>query len=70
MNDVIVRFEERVSEVNKYYEVLELLNDPRVNVVKSYQRYDKTIPIGPESNKIMKSTCFLLLYNLVEATIR
>ncbi len=70
MNDVITRFEERVIEVEKYYNVLELLNDPRVKIIKSYQRYDKTIPFEPESNKIMKSTCFLLLYNLVEATIR
>ncbi|MEM9549345.1 MAG: MAE_28990/MAE_18760 family HEPN-like nuclease [Bacteroidota bacterium] len=70
MVDVISRFEERVVEIDSYYNVLDLLTDPRVDIVKRYQRYSKVVSLDNEALKILKSTCFLLLYNLIESTIR
>lgn len=70
MIDVSQRFEERVNEIENYYSVLELLNDPRVDLIKKYQKFSKKVALNNEANKILKSTCFLLLYNLIESTIR
>ena len=66
---VLQSFEERVEEVEKYLRVLEKLEDPSVVLFdKSTKREKRVFEEG--SLKVMKATVFLLLYNLVESSIR
>ena len=66
---VLQSFEERVQEVEKYLRVLEKLEAPSVVLFdKSTGREKRVFEEG--SLKVMKATVFLLLYNLIESSIR
>lgn len=69
MQKVIEEFEERVKDTEKYLRVLECLESPTVILYdKSTRRRKKVFEDG--SFKVMKATVFLLIYNLVESSIR
>lgn len=70
MQSVIDNFLIRTREVEKYYKVLEVLDDERISIIKHYSSRRRKISLDSDALKIMKSTCFLLLYNLVESTVR
>ncbi|AXT50316.1 hypothetical protein D1818_05530 [Aquimarina sp. BL5] len=70
MQDVLDNFNERVKEVEKYYKVLETLDDTRTVIYKQYANRKSIVSLDNDALKIMKSTCFLILYNLVESTIK
>jgi len=67
---IFENFRERIEEVNKYYKVLDILEDERVTLVKKSSDRTYKITIDADVNKVLKSTCFLLLYNLIESTVR
>lgn len=62
-------FEERVQEIVKYLKVLERLEETSVVLFdKSTNREKRVFEAG--SFKVMKSSVFILLYNLVESSVR
>jgi hypothetical protein len=68
MDDVIEDFETRVLELDAYLKVLDRLEKPDVALMnRSTQREVRVF--GDDSFKVMKATVFLLLYNIVEATV-
>jgi hypothetical protein len=67
---VIENFDQRSQEIEKYYKVLLILDDKKVSIIKSGNLRKRTIKLDNDALKVMKSTCFLLLYNLIESTIR
>lgn len=62
-------FEERVEEVDKYLRVLEKLESPSVVLFDKLTRREKRV-FEEGSLKVMKATVFLLIYNVVESSIR
>lgn len=70
MQSVFENFEGKVVEVEKYYKVLETLDDARTRIYKQYATRKSVITLDIDALKIMKSTCFLMLYNLIESTVR
>lgn len=64
-------FEKRLKEVDLYFTALAPLDDCTCCIEsKSIQGVINRLPIDPELNKILKANGFILLYNLIEATIR
>lgn len=71
MNTVIQDFETRVEEVDKYFIFLEsLINETTKLAVSDSAGKYKTQSIDSELAKTLKANGFLLLYNLVESTMR
>lgn len=70
MQTVIENFGQRSQEIEKYYKVLLILDDENVSIIKSGNLRKRTIKLDNDALKVMKATCFLLLYNLVESSIR
>ncbi len=69
MQDVIDDFNERVANVSNFLALLQQLEQPGVVVTDS--RTNTTIPVfGEDSFKVMKASAFLLIYNMVESSIR
>lgn len=69
MQDVIDDFNERVGNVSNFLALLQQLEQPGVVVTDSST--NTTIPVfGEESFKVMKASAFLLIYNMVESSIR
>lgn len=69
MNTIMDEFASRVAEVDAYIKVLVRLEDPNV-VIFDRSRKRKLSLIGQGSFKVMKATVFLMIYNLVESSIR
>jgi len=67
METVIVDFNERVSEIDEYLSLLQMISEPdaKISVDGKRPRKVKTVAL-----KTMKASCFLMLYNLVESSIR
>lgn len=63
-------FEKRKDEINEYFSFLEILNNDDVSL--KYHDLDgvQEIEISVKLQKILIANTFLLLYNLVESTIR
>ncbi len=70
MQNVLDNFSERVDEVEKYYKVLQLLNNDDVSIIKKNRSQNRRIQLDNDVLKVMKSTCFLVLYNLIESCVR
>ena len=69
MQTVIDEFDERVAEVEEFLKVLERLENPAVVLYhKTTRRQIRVFEEG--SLKVMKATVFLLVYNVVESSIR
>lgn len=69
MHHVISDFNERVTEVEQFLKVLDRLEKPSVVLYDKATRREKRV-FHDGSLKIMKASVFLLIYNVVESTIR
>lgn len=67
MNDVIIDFQERVEEIEEYLKLLTILSHAGVQIHINRKRPKK---VSNVAIKTMKASCFLMLYNLVESSIR
>jgi len=65
MDNVIEDFKDRVEEIDNYLKMLEILLDPEVQI----RIRDRTKSIS-KSESTLKGAFFLLLYSLVESTIK
>lgn len=70
MKDFIKEFNRRVAEIHKYFELVD-----RIEQLGAFSTNSITFPSGEyvvdsDLQKILKSHCYLLLYNLVESSIR
>ncbi|MFX0138347.1 MAG: MAE_28990/MAE_18760 family HEPN-like nuclease [Candidatus Hodarchaeota archaeon] len=68
MNDFITNFEDRVKEVESYFRFLDKLDEENVKLyfseINRYSQIDDDIII------ILKANAFLVIYNLIESSIR
>lgn len=67
MQDVITDFQERVIEIEEYLKLLTQLSQPSAQICVDRKR---PLVISNIAIKTMKASCFLMLYNLVESSIR
>ena len=63
-------FDERAQEVSKYFFMLKNLEQGSIQLRMGNQTHFKIKKIDTELEKTLKATGFLLLYNLIESTIR
>jgi len=63
-------FEQRKDEVDEYFSFLETLNNENVSLMYSDIDGVKNIQISQKLHKIFIANTFLLLYNIVESTVR
>jgi hypothetical protein len=71
MQSVLADFDIRVEEVNKYFHFLEQLSTEKTKLAVLEDSGEHRIkPIDPELEKTLKANGYLLLYNLVESTMR
>lgn len=66
-------FEERIDEVNQFFSFMSIVNE--IDTHKNSIKGDSTNSVGiaainRDTQKILRSQCFLMLYNLIEATLR
>lgn len=71
MRDFLINFHNRVQEIEQYFEFT-----AKINEIASYKQELMTFPnqtsyiIPSELQKILRANCYLLLYNLVESSVR
>lgn len=72
MLSVIRDFEDRCSDLDRYINFLELLHQPDAAVFLPHKarEEDKLVPVENEVTTILKANVFLILYNIVESSIR
>lgn len=63
-------FNERSKEVSKYFLFLQSLEQGITKLVIESKEGNKTQKVDPELAKTLKASAFLLLYNLIESTMR
>lgn len=63
-------FDERAQEVSKYFLLLKNLEQGSILLSMGNEKNTKIKNIDTELSKTLKATGFLLLYNLIESTIR
>ena len=63
-------FDERAQEVSKYFFLLKNLEQGSIRLSMGNNNNNKIKDIDTELSKTLKATGFLLLYNLIESTIR
>ncbi|VEP16911.1 conserved hypothetical protein [Hyella patelloides LEGE 07179] len=63
-------FDERAQEVSKYFFLLQNLEQGSIQLAMGNVKHQKVKKIDTELEKTLKATGFLLLYNLIESTIR
>ena len=70
MKTVIADFEKRVGEIDAYFKHLEAIEerDGKLSLITAGARVLRDIE--PELVKVLKANLFLLLYNLVESSVR
>ena len=69
MDAIIDEFEQRVDEVDSYLKLLVRIENLDV-VLDNQAKVPPLRVLGEDSFKVMKATVFLLIYNLVESSIR
>jgi hypothetical protein len=69
MTVLLTQFEQRVEEVELYFNFLRLIVVEKANL-RLGATNPKDRPFNPELTKILKANAFLLLYNLVESSVR
>lgn len=64
-------FDKRVVEINSYYEILSIIemDRPKISAFDVDSNQDKSLPINPSKIDTLRSTSYLLLYNLIESTV-
>ena len=76
-NSLFQDFNQRAKEVRKYFLFLKNLEQKNIQLsigdisqISTNKNVNKIKPIDAELDKTLKATGFLLLYNLVESTMR
>ena len=69
-NKLFEDFDERAQEVSKYFFLLKNLEQGSIQLKMGNPPHSKIKSIDTELAKTLKATGFLLLYNLIESTIR
>ena len=70
-SDLFTDFDDRVREVDLYFQVLSALDNDEIAVKRGIG--PQQVPVGPppgEWGRMLKNASYLILYNLVEAFIR
>ena len=70
MSELLLRFQEKVDEINKYFEFVQFLDIyglENSRILKTKSRPDFKIDSNLE--KVLKGNCYLMLYNLVEGSL-
>jgi hypothetical protein len=64
-------FDKRVKEVNSFYEILEIieLENPQIKAYDITSIEERVIYFSSSKVDILRSTAYLLLYNLIESTV-
>lgn len=64
-------FNNRVNEINSFYEILNIieLESPKISAYDIIDSSEKVIVINSSKIDTLRSTSYLLLYNLIESTI-
>ncbi len=64
-------FDKRVNEINSFYEILSLieLESPKISAYDISESAEKIVVINPAKIDTLRSTSYLLLYNLIESTV-
>nr|WP_314785523.1 MAE_28990/MAE_18760 family HEPN-like nuclease [uncultured Capnocytophaga sp.] len=64
-------FEKRIIEIESFYEILEIIEMEKPNISAYNINKDKDIILAINNQKIdiLRSTAYLLMYNLIESTI-
>lgn len=70
MNTVLLDFEKRVSEIDKYFVFIENLEQNNAVLFFPNKRTHKYSSHDTELLKVLKANIFLMLYNLAEASIK
>lgn len=70
MKDFIRDFQRRVAEINKYFELVDKIEQIGVFSTSSINFPSGQYTVDSDLQKILKSHCYLLLYNLIESSIR
>ncbi|MBK6773182.1 MAG: hypothetical protein IPG78_13845 [Ignavibacteria bacterium] len=70
MISVLTDFEERVKEIELYFEHLNLILSKNAVLYLPQNKTKRQRIIDPELIKVLKANCFLILYNLSESSIR
>lgn len=69
-NKLFEDFDDRAQEVSKYFFLVKNLEQGSIKLSMGNSNNQKTKNIDTELTKTLKATGFLLLYNLIESTIR
>jgi hypothetical protein len=70
MKDFIREFHKRVAEINKYFELVDRIEELGPFSTNSIIFPSGEYKVDSDLQKILKSHCYLLLYNLIESSIR
>jgi hypothetical protein len=71
MQTVLIDFQQRVEEINRYFAFLEKLGQETIQLsVLKDDGQRENIPLDSQLIKTLKANSFLLLYNLVESSMR
>jgi MAE_28990/MAE_18760-like HEPN len=63
-------FQRRVAEINKYFDLVDQIEQLGSGSTRSITFPSGEYPVDSELQKILKSHCYLILYNLIESSIR
>ncbi|HFQ0075178.1 TPA: hypothetical protein ACHOWO_004119, partial [Escherichia coli] len=66
-----ILFQERMQDINEYFSFIQLLINKKPSLVYKENTSDAPIqqPIDIDMTHILKANAFIILYNLIEATI-
>ena len=70
MQDVLDTFSDNVLEVERYFRFLTLTLEPDAKLRLPHKRTRRDRPIDDQTQRILKATALLILYNLAESTVR
>ena len=70
MSQLLQSFEERTRELSAYFKFIELIEKESAEILLSKKQTRKVRKVDNKILRILKANVFLLLYNLVEASIR
>ncbi len=64
-------FNNRVNEINSFYEILDIIENesPKISAYDINSSSEKVIVINSSKIDTLRSTSYLLLYNLIESTV-
>lgn len=66
-----IEFEKRVKEIDSFYEILKVIemDRPKISAFDINNEKEEILPINNSKIDTLRSTSYLLLYNLIESTV-